>query len=104
MVEVTVVEREAPAMERLRAALAAESAAQAAKARAVLDLAMARQWCDGDEFELVGERPVRVGGDGTPLVGESLPLEIAALAGISVTSATLLIRDVVNLYGRHPSA
>jgi hypothetical protein len=99
----TVVEREAPAMERLQAALAAESAAQAAKARAILDLALEREWCEGDEFEMVGERPVRIGGQGTPLVDESLPLELAALAGISVTSATLLIRDVVNLHGRHPS-
>jgi hypothetical protein len=99
----TVVEREAPAMERLQVALAMESAAQAAKARAILDLALEHDWREGDEFEMVGPRPVRIGGDGSPLVDESLPLEIAALTATSVTSATLLIRDSVNLHSRHPS-
>jgi hypothetical protein len=98
-----VVEQAAPAMERLRSALAMESAAQVAKAQAILDLALEGDWAEGDEFELVGQRPVRIGGDGTPLVDESLPLEIAALMGVSVTSATFLIRDVVNLHGRLPS-
>ncbi|MFT4110073.1 hypothetical protein [Propionicimonas sp.] len=102
MVE-TVIERLAPAMERLRSAVATETAAQIAKAQAILDLALAGDWLEGDEFELVGQRPVRIGGDGTPLVDESLPLEIAALLGISVTGATFLIRDVVNLHSRFPS-
>ncbi|MGC3993311.1 MAG: hypothetical protein QM779_04150 [Propionicimonas sp.] len=99
----TVMEQRAPAMARLEAAIAAETAAQAAKARAILDLALERDWRDSDEFEMVGERPVRIGGEGTPLVDEALPLEIAALSATSVTSATLLVRDVVNLHGRLPS-
>jgi hypothetical protein len=103
MVEV-VVERQAPAMQRLQAALAAESAAQAAKARAILDLAGEHDWCEGDEFEMNGLRPVRIGGDGTPLIDETLPLEIAAITATSVTSATLLVRDIIYLHSRHPSA
>ncbi|MFT4110675.1 hypothetical protein [Propionicimonas sp.] len=102
MVEM-VAEQQAPAMARLEAAIAAETAAQAAKARAILDLALERQWSEGEEFEMVAERPVRIGGEGTPLVDEALPLEIAALSATSVASATLLVRDVVNLHGRLPS-
>lgn len=40
---------------------------------------------------MVGRRPVRIGADDTPLVDETLPLEIAALTGTSVGSATALI-------------
>ena len=47
-------------------------------------------------------RPVRIGSDGTALVDEFLPMEVAAAKGISVASATWLIRDVVNLKARHP--
>ncbi len=50
----TAVGQQAPAMERLRAAIAAETAAQADKARAILDLALEHDWADGDEFEMVG--------------------------------------------------
>lgn len=103
MIEQVVAER-APAMQRLQAALAAEAAAQAAKARAILDLALEHNWLDGDEFELVGNRPVRIGSDGTALVEETLPLEVAALSGTSLASATMLIRDIVNLHGRHSHA
>ena len=92
----------APAMTRLQVAVAAETAAIAAKARAILDLAAERDWGERDEFDVIGQRPIRIGGDGTPLVDEALPLEVAALTGTSVTSATLLIRDVVELASRHP--
>ena len=51
---------------------------------------------------MLGQRPVRLGADGTALVGEFLPLEIAALKGISVGAATWLIRDILNLQHRHP--
>lgn len=50
----------------------------------------------------VGERAIRIGADGARLVGEFLPMEIAAIKGISVTAATWLIRDVLNLEARHP--
>lgn len=97
MVEM-VVEQQTPAlvapgsaMQRLRAAVAAENAAQATKAAAILDLAHENSWLCGDEFELVGRRLVRVGADETPLVDEALPLEVAALMGTSVGAATVLI-------------
>lgn len=52
----------------------------------------------------VGRRLVRIGSDDTPLVDETLPLEVAALTGTSVAAATALIRDVVNLQYRHEHA
>lgn len=100
----TVVEQQAPAMQRLQAAVAAEAAAQAAKAVAILDLAHEQEWYSGAEFEMVGRRPVRIGVGDTPLVDETLPLEIAALTGSSVAAATALIRDVVSLHHRHEHA
>ena len=103
MVE-TVVEQQAPAMQRLQAAVAAEAAAQAAKAVAILDLAHEHDWWEGAEFEMIGNRPVRIGADDTLLVEETLPLEIAALTGTSLASATALIRDIVNLHARHEHA
>ena len=103
MVEL-VVEQKAPAMQRLQAAVAAETAAQAEKAAAILDLAHEQDWFEGAEFEMVGRRPVRIGADDTPLADETLPLEIAALTGTSVASATALIRDIVNLHHRHEHA
>jgi hypothetical protein len=66
------------------------------------DLAVEHEWSAGDDFDVVGTRPCRVGADGTLLVDEFLPLEVAALKGISVAAATWLIRDVVNLKTRHP--
>ncbi len=99
MVEM-VAEQQAPAMQRLRAAAAAERAAEAAKAAAILDLALEHDWYAA-EFGMVGRRLVRIGADGTPLVEETLPLEIAALLGVSQAGATGLIRDVVNLHYRH---
>ena len=99
-----VVEQQAPAMQRLQAAVAAEAAAQAAKAVAILDLAHEQEWYAGAEFEMVGRRPVRIGVDDAPLVDETLPLEVAALTGTSVAAATALIRDIVNLHHRHEHA
>ncbi|MDQ7992260.1 MAG: hypothetical protein AAGC63_15915 [Propionicimonas sp.] len=97
-----VVTPGAPAVQRLREAAAAESAAQAAKAAAILDLAREVEWNEAAEFDVVGTRPVRLGADGTPLVDEHLPLEVAAALGLSVDSAIWLIRDVVNLAARLP--
>lgn len=71
--------------------------------RAIAELATEHSWSTTDEYDVVGERAVRLGADGTRLVGEFLPLEIAAIKGISVTAATFLIRDVLNLEARHPS-
>jgi hypothetical protein len=87
---------------RLRAAVEARRAAEIAEAQAIAELAAESQWSAADEFEVIGTRPVRIGADGTALVDEFLPLEVAALKGLSVAAATWLIRDVVNLQARHP--
>ena len=55
-----------------------------------------------DELDVTNERAVRVGSDGAALVGEFLPLEIAAIKAMSVSAATWLVRDVINLRDRHP--
>lgn len=91
-----------PAVERLKAAVEARTAAEIAEAVAIADLAAEHQWTAADRIDVVGTRPVRVGADGTMLVDEFLPLEVAALLGVSVTSATWLIRDILNLKTRHP--
>ena len=89
-------------IERLRHALDLRAHAEAAEAQAITDLAAEHHWDADAEYDLHGERPVRLGPDGTPLVGEFLPLEIAALKRISVTAATWLIRDLLTLRHRHP--
>ena len=93
---------EASPLERLRLANEARTRAEIDEAVALADLAAEHEWTAGDDFDVVGTRPYRVGGDGTLLADEFLPLEVAALKGISVAAATWLIRDVVNLKARHP--
>ena len=90
------------AAQRLRVAVDARSRAEAEEAVAIVDLARACEWPEDATFDVVGTRPVRIGADGTALVDEFLPLEVAAIKGISVPSATWLIRDLVNLSARHP--
>jgi hypothetical protein len=90
------------AAHRLRAAIDARTKAEISEAIAIADLAAENAWPEDAEFDIVGTRPVRIGADGTALVDEFLPLEVAASKGISVASATGLIRDVVNLKARHP--
>ena len=97
-----VFEEVAPAVERLRLAIEARVHAEIAEAEAIADLAAEHSWSTHDEYDVIGQRPVRLGADGTALVGEFLPLEIAALKGISVGAATWLIRDILNLQHRHP--
>ena len=89
-------------MARLRAAVDARSRAEVEEAVAIAELAQAHEWTAEATFDVIGTRPVRIGADGTLLVDEFLPLEVAVLKGISVGSATWLIRDVVNLKARHP--
>ncbi|WP_179229313.1 DUF222 domain-containing protein [Parenemella sanctibonifatiensis] len=50
----------------------------------------------------VGERLVRPGGEGTPLVGEFCVLELGAALGISGDEAHLLLADSLALRGRFP--
>lgn len=90
------------AVERLRLAAEARARAEVDEAVAIAELAAEHAWDENATFDVVGTRPVRIGADGTALVDEFLPLEVAAVKGISVTTATWLIRDVVNLKARHP--
>lgn len=90
------------AAERLRVAIESRTRAEIAEAVAIADLAAEHAWDADATFDVVGTRPVRIGADGTALVDEFLPLEVAALKGISVAAATWLIRDIVNLKARHP--
>lgn len=90
------------AAERLRVAADARSRAEVEEAVAIVELARACEWPEDAAFDVVGTRPVRIGADGTALFDEFLPLEVAAIKGISVASATWLIRDLVNLSARHP--
>ncbi len=87
---------------RLRAAVDALTRAEVDQAVAIADLAEACEWTADATFDVVGTCPVRIGADGTALVDEFLPLEVATVKGISVASATWLVRDVVNLKARHP--
>lgn len=99
---IELVDSAAPAVVRLRQVAALRAALDAAEATAIVDLAGEAGWDETAEFDVVGARPVRIGADGTRLVDEFLPLEVAAAYGISATSATWLVRDVVNLHARHP--
>lgn len=104
MVEMTLEQAPqgvSPVVRQLRAAVAAERAAQASQAALILKLARENEWCGGDEFIMTAQRMIRMGFDGTPLVDEALPLEVACLYGISELAAVGLIEDVVNLDWRH---
>lgn len=89
---------------RLRHAVELRRQADAEEMRALAELAAEHSWTTTDEYDVIGgERAVRLGADGSRLVGEFLPLEVAATKKISVTAATWLIRDVINLEARHPT-
>lgn len=92
----------APAAERLRLAAAARVQAEIDEAVAIADLAEEQSWTVDAEYDMVGTRPIRIGADGTRMVNEFLALEVAALKNMSVTAATWLIRDILNLQARHP--
>jgi hypothetical protein len=87
---------------RLSAAVDALTKAEVEQPLAIAELAEAQEWTADATFDVIGTRPVRIGADGTGLVDEFLPLEVATVQGISVAAATWLIRDVVNLKARHP--
>lgn len=91
------------AAELLREAVQARADAEVAEVVAIAALAEEHEWDDDSEFDVTsGAVPRRIGADGTPLLDEFLPLEVAALKGVSVITATWLIRDVINLHTRHP--
>ena len=86
-----------------KAATQLKSIAEAAEAEALGYLAEENSWTNNnDDYDVIGQRFVRVGDDGTPLIDEALPLEVAAAMGFSAGTATCLLRDVVNLRNRHP--
>lgn len=92
------------AVARLRHAVELRHQADAEEMRALAELAAEHSWTTTDEYDVIGgERAIRIGADGSRLVGEFLPLEVAATKGVSVTAATWLIRDVINLEARHPT-
>ena len=94
--------RERSAIDRLRAAVETRTQGEIDEALAIAELAAEHEWPVDAPIDVIGTRPVRIGADGTALVDEFLPLEVAALEGISVGAATWLIRDLVNLKVRHP--
>jgi hypothetical protein len=81
------------AASRLRAAVEARTKAEVEEFVALAAFAKAHEWTAAATFDVSGTRPVRLGADGTALVDEFVALEVAALKGISVASATWLIRD-----------
>ena len=85
------------AADRLRSAIGARARAEIAEAEAIADFAAENEWPADAEIDLVGQRPARVGADGTPVLNEFVALEVAGLKGISVGAATRLSRDIVNL-------
>jgi len=86
-----------------KAASELKSIAEAAEAEALGYLAEENSWTsNNDDYDMIGQRFVRIGDDGTPLIDEALPLEVAAAMGLSAGMATCLLRDVVNLKERHP--
>ena len=46
---------------------------------AIAELAEAEEWTADASFDVIGTRPVRIGADGTGLVDEFLPLEVATV-------------------------
>ena len=90
------------AIGRLRRSMQLRRQADIDEMQALSELAAEHSWSTEDELDVTRERATRLGADGSPLVGEFLPLEVAAVKGISATAATWLIRDVINLQSRHP--
>jgi len=88
---------------RFEAIIQAKQLLEAAEAATVAQLAREHAWDESDEYEMDGLRPIRFGADGTQLVDETLPLEIAAAKGITVTTAIWFLRDTINLEARHPN-
>jgi hypothetical protein len=90
-------------IDRLHSAIRMRKLAEAIEAATIAELAYQNGWKDTDNYEPDdhGRRLVRLGADGTPLVDEALPLEIALARQTSVGAAVELIRDIVNLKTRH---
>ena len=95
------------AAERLSSALVGERAAEAAKLKALVDLAVQYRVADSSqEFATLlpelTEKLLPVGGDGCPLISEFCTMELAGIMGISVPAATKHLHRALNLRFRHP--
>ena len=90
------------AVARLHAAVEARTRAEIDEALAIAQLAAEHAWPVDAPVDVIGTRAVRLGADGTPLHDEFVALEVAVTLGISVSAATWLVRDIVNLAARHP--
>ena len=89
------------AAEALRHAEEQLRAAEVAGVVALLALCDLHRVDESNLFE-GAERWVRGGASGTPLIGEFVAGEVAALVGLSVGSAACRIAQALNLRHRHP--
>lgn len=89
-------------MARLHAAVEARTRAEIDEALAIAQLAAEHEWPVDAPVDVIGTRAVRLGADGTPMHDEFVALEVAVAMGISVSAATWLVRDIVNLKARQP--
>jgi len=90
------------AFDRFQASVVLGKFVEAAQAKALADLADENSLGDVDDFDMDRERWIRLGADGTDPISEALPAEIAVSLGVSLTTASWLLRDVVELRARHP--
>jgi len=102
----TLADTNLPGIMKLRAVVEATRLLDAAEAEVIADMAFADGWDKEDEdftyyADPTGRRLVRVGADGV-LLDEALALEIAVAKHVSVSAATCLVKDVVDLHQRHP--
>jgi hypothetical protein len=97
-----VFESRPAAAARLHAAVEARKRAEIDEATAIAELAAEHEWPADAPVDVIGTRAVRLGADGTPMHDEFVALEVAVALGISVSAATWLVRDVVNLKARYP--
>ena len=81
---------------------AAKIAAEAREVAVIHQLCLAHGTVDEEAFNEAGENVVHFGLHGTPAVAEFLSLEVAALLGMSDSSAAYLIARVLNCVYRHP--
>ncbi|MCL2783180.1 MAG: hypothetical protein FWD80_04310, partial [Propionibacteriaceae bacterium] len=87
---------------KLEVVLKVKQLMDAAEASVTVELAHDNDWDEDSEYDMEGLRPIRIGSDGTALVDETFPLEIAAAKGIGVVSATNQLRNIIDLEARHP--
>lgn len=90
------------AAERLLAGDVTRRKGEAEVIAALCDLAVVYRLDEAELTEVLLERRVRVGGEGTPTVSEHLRLEIAGLLRCTPAAAAGRLADALNLKHRHP--